>query len=530
MQEGMKEKTNPLPEKGKQFQQGQEQQAVVVLITGAFGYIGCHLLHRWLFSPPALAIFKRQPRPVVVAVDDFSLDSAGASDPAAAAADNELFYRNLFSDEMEAGRLHVLRSDLSSASFGPNALSLLDRVLSSVAKDEQLEESAPLQTRQKSDDGQRLEQHGQEKDEKVLLLVYHLAAKKAIAESLSDPLGYWRINLGTTVNLLSMLEALHTSRPKLAVQLYFSSSASIYDPSFFTSSPSSPVGLTSPVGDEKEKEQELEKGYKETNPLKPLLACHAYGATKICNEALLFQFCASQKDNKDVQVPAKSWLRVTCFRYFNPVGCEPFYDAVLLRRMRLTNQNPPKQKDTLLMTAFLRHCFSSSSFSSAEPRQQLQHFWIYGRDTSRDFLSMRHLVDAHMQHVALACENGGGQKNVFEILNLGTGRATKVAQLILDPNFVEQIARRLGADSWFVDFSEGTAQAFSSSLRGSTLVFSVRTSAELRQGDDRSSLADCRLWNELSNTSSEQQLRYQQQVVPYFQATILRLLEREDKK
>ena len=107
--------------------------------------------------------------------------------------------------------------------------------------------------------------------------VVHFAARKSVAESVGDPLGYYRSNLGSTI-------ALATAATERGVgRLVFSSSAAVYG-----SAPSLPATEDSPTVPE--------------NP---------YGATKLMGERILADAAAASK------------LTAVMLRYFNPVGAHP---------------------------------------------------------------------------------------------------------------------------------------------------------------------------------------------------------------
>jgi UDP-glucose 4-epimerase len=105
--------------------------------------------------------------------------------------------------------------------------------------------------------------------------VIHFAGLKAVGESVTDPLRYFRVNLGTT---LTLAETMATHGVK---RLVFSSSATVY-------SPSAPVPLH---------EDAL------TGPTNP------YGDTKEMIERILTAAGAADAE-----------LAVALLRYFNPVG------------------------------------------------------------------------------------------------------------------------------------------------------------------------------------------------------------------
>lgn len=106
--------------------------------------------------------------------------------------------------------------------------------------------------------------------------VIHFAGLKAVGESVADPLRYYRVNLGGTINLLSHMIRTGVQR------LVFSSSATVYGEPV-----SPPIREDSPVLDA-------------TNP---------YGRTKLMIERIL----------EDV-IRANPALAVVRLRYFNPAG------------------------------------------------------------------------------------------------------------------------------------------------------------------------------------------------------------------
>jgi UDP-glucose 4-epimerase len=105
--------------------------------------------------------------------------------------------------------------------------------------------------------------------------VVHFAAYKAVGESVSKPLAYYRNNLGGLVNTCEAMQRHGCSR------IVFSSSATVY-------------------------------GAPESLPLRedaPTSATNPYGATKLMGEQIL----------RDLGVADSNW-QTACLRYFNPVG------------------------------------------------------------------------------------------------------------------------------------------------------------------------------------------------------------------
>ena len=107
--------------------------------------------------------------------------------------------------------------------------------------------------------------------------VVHFAARKSVAESVSDPLGYYRSNLGSTIALAAVAIDRGVRR------LVFSSSATVYG-----SASTLPVTEDSPTVPE--------------NP---------YGETKLMGERIL------------ADAATASDMTAVMLRYFNPVGAHP---------------------------------------------------------------------------------------------------------------------------------------------------------------------------------------------------------------
>ncbi len=107
--------------------------------------------------------------------------------------------------------------------------------------------------------------------------VVHLAARKSVAESVADPLGYYRSNLGSVIELAAVAVRHRIGR------IVFSSSAAVYG-----TPTEMPVSEDSP-----------------TVPQSP------YGETKLMGERIL------------ADAAAASQLTAVMLRYFNPVGAHP---------------------------------------------------------------------------------------------------------------------------------------------------------------------------------------------------------------
>lgn len=112
-------------------------------------------------------------------------------------------------------------------------------------------------------------------DRHRIAAVVHFAAFKAVGESTTMPLAYYRNNLGGLINTCETMRRYGCSR------IVFSSSATVY-------------------------------GAPETLPLRedaPVSATNPYGQTKLMGETILRDLAAADPD----------W-QTACLRYFNPVG------------------------------------------------------------------------------------------------------------------------------------------------------------------------------------------------------------------
>lgn len=109
--------------------------------------------------------------------------------------------------------------------------------------------------------------------------VIHFAGLKAVGESVSRPLDYYRNNIDSTFSLLNAMDRHGVNN------LVFSSSATVY-------------GDNAPVP------------YQES--YEPLASSSPYGWTKVINERILTDVAAATPN-----------LRIAMLRYFNPVGAHP---------------------------------------------------------------------------------------------------------------------------------------------------------------------------------------------------------------
>jgi len=196
--------------------------------------------------------------------------------------------------------------------------------------------------------------------------VVHFAALKAVGESVAEPLRYYAVNVG---GLITLAEAMRTHGCSTFV---FSSSATVY-------------------------------GQPERLPIRedsPLSATNPYGATKLIGEGIL----------RDVERSDPSW-RVALLRYFNPVGAH---------ESGTIGEDPRGAPNNLM--PFIAQV-------AVGKRPVLQ---IFGDDYDtvdgtgvRDYL---HVMDLAEGHVAALRHLLEGNRSLT--LNLGTGRATSVLELV----------------------------------------------------------------------------------------------------
>ncbi|MYA06806.1 MAG: UDP-glucose 4-epimerase GalE [Holophagales bacterium] len=198
--------------------------------------------------------------------------------------------------------------------------------------------------------------------------VIHFAARKAVGESCSDPLGYYRTNVGGTLSLL------RTMRRHDVRRLVFSSSATVYG---------DPGPGACPLA--------------ESAPLRP---SNPYGYTKLCVERMLRDLAASEE----------GW-RILSLRYFNPAGAHP---------SGRIGEDPRGRPENLLPGAM----------QVAVGR--LPQLRVFGTDyPTRDGTAIRdylHVVDVATGHLR-ALDHVPAVDGCAEY-NLGTGRGVTVFEVL----------------------------------------------------------------------------------------------------
>ena len=200
--------------------------------------------------------------------------------------------------------------------------------------------------------------------------VIHFAAFKAVGESVSDPLMYYRNNL------LSLLNVLQVARERGGCNVLFSSSATVYG--------------------EPEKAPVTEE-----SPRQP--STSPYGNTKqMCEDFL--RDCVAAYDG----------IRGIALRYFNPIGAHP---SALIGE--LPRGIPNNLVPFITQTAIgKRECLNV--FGNDYPTED--------GTCLRDFIDIVDLAKAHVAAVRRMLD--GKMEKPYEIYNVGTGTPLSVMQLI----------------------------------------------------------------------------------------------------
>eukprot|EP00596_Hydrurales_sp_CCMP1899_P007005 CAMPEP_0119041316 /NCGR_PEP_ID=MMETSP1177-20130426/11543_1 /TAXON_ID=2985 /ORGANISM="Ochromonas sp, Strain CCMP1899" /LENGTH=384 /DNA_ID=CAMNT_0007007267 /DNA_START=38 /DNA_END=1192 /DNA_ORIENTATION=+ len=213
----------------------------------------------------------------------------------------------------------------------------------------------------------------------------HFAGLKAVGESVMKPLLYYQNNLGSTINLLNLMDKYDCH------SIVFSSSATVYGTAEV------PITEDTPVG------------FGITNP---------YGRTKYMIEEILKDF----KKSKDLDKTCVNPWSVVILRYFNPVGSHP---------SGLIGEDPNGIPNNLM------------PYVAQVVIGRRDKLTIFGNDYStadgtgvRDYLHVMDLAEGHVaalkyvQHVPSNIESNGpglGQESVF---NLGTGIGYSVLDMV----------------------------------------------------------------------------------------------------
>lgn len=196
--------------------------------------------------------------------------------------------------------------------------------------------------------------------------VIHMAALKAVGESVEMPLGYYGNNLESALSVLDAMQAAGIWK------FVFSSSATVYgDPD------SCPISESAPV--------------RATNP---------YGMTKQMIEIIL----------NDVAASDERW-KITSLRYFNPVGAHPS------GRIAEAPVGQPNNLMPMVMEVATGKRDKVMVFGDDYPT-------VDGTGV-RDYIHVMDLVEGHVA----ALEHMNDQSG-YEVYNLGQGKGVSVLELI----------------------------------------------------------------------------------------------------
>jgi UDP-glucose 4-epimerase len=204
-------------------------------------------------------------------------------------------------------------------------------------------------------------------DEQPVDAVIHFAGLKAVGESVSKPLEYYRNNLDSSLTLCEVM------RDRGIKKLIFSSSATVYG-----------------TPDELPLKETSRTGMGITNP---------YGQTKFMIEQIL----------RDLVVSDNTW-EITALRYFNPIGAH---------ESGLIGEDPNDIPNNLM------------PYITQVAVGKLPELNVYGENNTPDGTGIRdyiHVVDLARGHVAaLEHLTDAGEMKVY---NLGTGTGVSVFEMI----------------------------------------------------------------------------------------------------
>ncbi len=206
--------------------------------------------------------------------------------------------------------------------------------------------------------------------ERPIDAVVHFAGRKAVGESVVDPLSYYAHNLVGTVNLLQAM------RRRGVRDMVFSSSCTVYG-----ESAAAPVTESS-----------------------PLSAASPYGRTKLFIEEML----------RDVANSEVGW-RILALRYFNPVGAHPS------GRIGEDPVGIPNNLMPLLMQVAVGRRDKITVFGNDYPTPD--------GTCVRDYIHVEDLAAGHVAALEALDKIDG-----CEAVNLGTGTGSSVLEVIAAAN------------------------------------------------------------------------------------------------
>ena len=197
--------------------------------------------------------------------------------------------------------------------------------------------------------------------------VIHFAGYKAVGESVSIPLTYYKNNITGSINLYELMKKYEVKN------LVFSSSATVYGDDFEVPFKESyGLGTT-------------------TNP---------YGTTKKMNEMILTDLCKSDVD-----------MSVVLLRYFNPIGA---HSSGLIGE--IPNGIPNNLVPYIAQTAMGQREFLNVFGNDYDT--------IDGTGV-RDYIHVVDLAKAHLKAIEYASKHKGS-----EVINIGTGKGYSVFEVL----------------------------------------------------------------------------------------------------
>ena len=196
--------------------------------------------------------------------------------------------------------------------------------------------------------------------------VIHLAGFKAVGESVSKPLLYYRNNLDCTLTILEAMEKHRVGK------LIFSSSATVYG---------------------------IPERLPYTEDMKPGVCTNPYGSTKQMIERIITDTALS------------GWLSAVTLRYFNPVGAH---------RSGLIGESPRGTPSNLmpLITQI-------ATGKLSELRIYGNDYPTSDGTCVRDYIHVVDLAKGHVKALEYCAKHPG-----IEVFNLGTGHGISVLELI----------------------------------------------------------------------------------------------------
>jgi len=202
--------------------------------------------------------------------------------------------------------------------------------------------------------------------------IIHFAALKAVGESISKPLDYYENNLGGLTTVLAAARAYGIK------QVVFSSSATVYgnaEPPF-TEATTVGMGITNP-----------------------------YGQTKYIAEIILKDFTVANPE-----------VAIACLRYFNPVGAHA---------SGTIGEDPQGVPNNIM------------PFVQRVAVGKYPKLTIHGNDydtpdgsAQRDYIHVVDLAKGHVKALAFLGKRAAAGLGGIEVVNLGTGQAVSVLELV----------------------------------------------------------------------------------------------------